>query len=146
MAQLVVRALASCNVSLVRFQDRRVICGLILLLVLSLLREVFIPVVFPSPQINNISNFQLDLKSEGHKYVSRKILGATFVEQSRLMFFYLCKQLLFVLAGKFGAVRDSSSRHLWQNILQIWQQSRCDCEVRKHFLRHKLAKLCRNVT
>ena len=36
-------------------------------------------------------------------------------------------------AGQFCVVRNSSSRNLWKNILQIWQQSRDSCKVRINF-------------
>ena len=41
--------------------------------------------------------------------------------------------LLVFSAGKFCVVRNSSSRNLWKNILQIWQQSRYSCKVRIGF-------------
>ena len=41
--------------------------------------------------------------------------------------------LLVFSAGKFCVVRNSSSRNLWKNIRQIWQQSRYSCKVRIGF-------------
>ena len=51
-----------------------------------------------------------------------------------LLVFSVGRTISFVyLLGQFCVVRNSSSRNLWKNILQIWQQSRYSCKVRIGF-------------
>ena len=61
-----------------------VICGLSLLLVLVLAPRGFSPgtLVFPPSSKTNISKFHFDPKPEGHRFVSRRLLGVTLVKQS----------------------------------------------------------------
>ena len=68
-----VRALTSHQCGLGSIPGIGVICGLTLLLVLVLAPRDFSSgtPVFPSPQKNNISKFQFDLESVGHRFVSR---------------------------------------------------------------------------
>ena len=69
----VVRALASHQCGPGSIPGLDVICGLSLLLVLVLAPRVFLRVLrFSSLHKTNISKFQFDLESEGHRFVSRQ--------------------------------------------------------------------------
>ena len=69
-----VRALASHQCGLGSIPGPGVICGLSLLLVLSLLQEVFFCGYsgFPIDPKPNISKLQFDAEFEDHRFVSRK--------------------------------------------------------------------------
>ena len=77
----VVKALASHRCGRGSIPGLGVIYGLSLLLVL--VRAPRGLSVFPSPQKTNISKFQFDPESEGHKFVSRnRLLSVTLIKQS----------------------------------------------------------------
>ena len=65
------------------------ICGLSLLLVLVLAPKGFSPGYsgFPLSSKTNISKFQFDLESEGHKFISLGLLRATLVKQRLFIYF-----------------------------------------------------------
>ena len=69
---------------------RGVICGLSLLLIHVLAPPVFSPgpPVFPPSSKTNISKFQFDLETEGHRFISRRQFSVALIIQSR---FYLRK-------------------------------------------------------
>ena len=46
---------------------------------------------FPLSSKTNISKFQFDLESEGHKFISLGLLRATLVKQTIYLFIYLCR-------------------------------------------------------
>ena len=80
-----VRALASHQCGSCSIPRLGVICGLSLLLVLVLASRGFSlgSLVSPLSSKTNISKFQFDLESEGHRFVSRnRLLSVTFVKQS----------------------------------------------------------------
>ena len=88
------------NVSQVWFQDQAA-CGLNLLLVLSLLWEVFLQVLrFPlsSVHVTNILKFQFNLETKVHRFVSYivRLFSATLVKQSRFVFTFASKTVFLL--------------------------------------------------